>query len=46
MTAGVNVPFDLALIEDLYTRRLGETRLTDLMDDQAFCRDHLSRRPR
>jgi hypothetical protein len=31
MTAGVNVPFDLALIEDLYDalpRRLGETRLS------------------
>ena len=36
MTAGVNVPFDLALIEDLYDalpRRLGEARLTDLMDE-------------
>src|SRR5215472_15058721 len=39
MTAGVNVPFDLALIEDLYDalpRRLGETRLTDLIDDRRF----------
>ena len=39
MTAGVNVPFDLALIEDLYDalpRRLGETRLTDLTDDRRF----------
>ena len=39
MTAGVNVPFDLALIEDLYDalpRRLGETRLTDLIDDRCF----------
>ena len=33
MTASVNVPFDLALIEDLYDalpRRLGEAKLTDL----------------
>jgi hypothetical protein len=33
------VPFDLALIEDLYDalpRRLGETRLTDLVDDRRF----------
>jgi len=39
MAAGVNVPFDLALIEDLYgalPRRLGETRLTDLIDDWRF----------
>ena len=39
MTAGVNVPFDLALIEDLYDalpRRLGETRLPDLIDDRRF----------
>ena len=39
MTAGVNVPFDLALIEDLYDalpRRLGEARLTDLIDDRRF----------
>src|SRR5512139_2529240 len=39
MTAGVNVPFDLALTEDLYDalpRRLGETRLTDLIDDRRF----------
>ena len=39
MTAGVNVPFELALIEDLYDalpRRLGETRLTDLIDDRRF----------
>src|SRR5260370_258524 len=39
MTAGVNVPFDLALIEDLYDalpRRLGETRLTALIDDRRF----------
>ena len=38
MTAGVNVPFDLALIEDLYDAlpRLGETRLTDLIDDRRF----------
>ena len=38
MTAGVNVPFDLALIEDLYDalpRRLGETRLTDLIEPHA-----------
>jgi hypothetical protein len=31
--------FDLALIEDLYDalpRRLGETRLTDLIDDRRF----------
>ena len=39
MTAGVNVPFDVALIEDLYDalpRRLGETRLIDLIDDRRF----------
>ena len=39
MTAGVNVPFDLALIEDLYDalpRRLGEAKLTDLIDDRRF----------
>ena len=39
MTAGVNVPFDVALIEDLYDalpRRLGETTLTDLIDDRRF----------
>src|SRR5262245_52710003 len=39
MTAGVNVPFDLALIEDLYDalpRRLGETKHTDLIDDRRF----------
>ena len=39
MTAGVNVPFDLALSEDLYDvlpRSLGETRLTDLIDDRRF----------
>ena len=48
MTAGVNVPFDLALIEDLYDalpRRLGEQNSpTDRRS--AFCRDHLSSRPR
>lgn len=39
MTAGVNVPFDVALIEDLYDalpRRLSATRLTDLIDDRRF----------
>jgi hypothetical protein len=39
MTDGVNVPFDLALMEALYDalpRRLGETRLTDLIDDRRF----------
>jgi hypothetical protein len=39
MTAGVNVPFDLSLIEDLYAelpRRLGETKLTALIDDWRF----------
>jgi hypothetical protein len=49
MTAGVNVPFDLALIEDLYDalpRRLGEARLTGSDRRSAFCRDHLSRCPR
>jgi hypothetical protein len=39
MTAGVNLPFDLALIEALYDAlpsRLGEARLTDLIDDRRF----------
>ena len=39
MTAGVNVPFDVALIEDLYDalpRRLGKLRLIDLIDDRRF----------
>ena len=39
MTAGVNVPFDLDLIEDLYAalpRRLGESELTALVDDWRF----------
>ena len=47
MTAGVNVPFDLALIEDLYDalpRRLGETRLTDLIDDRRFAETSRPRR--
>jgi hypothetical protein len=39
MTAGVNVPFDLSLIEDLYAelpRRLGATELTAVIDDWHF----------
>jgi hypothetical protein len=39
MTAGVNVPFDLSLIEDLYAElphRLGATELTALIDDWRF----------
>jgi hypothetical protein len=39
MTAGVNVPFDLAIIEDIHARlprRLGETKLTALIDDRRF----------
>src|SRR5260221_7949809 len=39
MTAGVNVPFDLAMIGDLHAelpRRLGEIELTDLIDDRRF----------
>ena len=39
MTAGVNVPFDLELIEDLYAelpRHLGQLQLTTLIDDRRF----------
>jgi hypothetical protein len=39
MTAGVNVPFDLGLIEDIYAelpRRLGESKVTALIDDWRF----------
>ena len=39
MTAGVNVPFDLDLIQDLYAelpRRLGQTKLTAVVDDWRF----------
>src|SRR5271154_1743660 len=39
MTAGVNVPFDLGLLEDLYAelpRRLGDSKLTALIDDRYF----------
>jgi hypothetical protein len=39
MTAGVNVPFDLDLIEDIYAelpRRLGESKVTALVDDWRF----------
>src|SRR5437763_15563544 len=39
MTAGVNVAFDLAVIEDLYEAlpgRSGDLRLPDLLDDQRF----------
>jgi hypothetical protein len=39
MTAGVNVPFDLDLIEDIYAempRRLGESRVSTLIDDWRF----------
>jgi len=39
MTAGVNVPFDLDLIEDICAelpRRLGNSKLTDLIDDRHF----------
>jgi hypothetical protein len=39
MTAGVNVPFELGAIEDLYAelpRRLGESKLTALIDDRRF----------
>jgi hypothetical protein len=39
MTAGVNVPFDLAIIEDLHAelpRRLGKSKLTALIDDRRF----------
>jgi hypothetical protein len=39
MTAGVNVPFDLGLIEDLYAelpRHLGQLELTTLIDDRRF----------
>jgi len=39
MTAGVNVPFDLGIIEDIHAelpRRLGESKLTALIDDRYF----------
>jgi hypothetical protein len=39
MTAGVNVPFDLGLIEDLYAElplRLGQLELTTLIEDRRF----------
>ena len=39
MTAGVNVPFDLAFIEDIHAglpRRLGKSKLTALIDDRRF----------
>ncbi len=39
MTAGVLAPFDLELIEDLHAelpRRLGELKLTELIDDRRF----------
>jgi hypothetical protein len=39
MTAGVNVPFDLDIIEDIYAelpRRLGESEVTALIDDWRF----------
>jgi hypothetical protein len=39
MTAGVNVPFDMGLIEDLYAelpRSLGQIELTTLIDDRRF----------
>jgi hypothetical protein len=39
MTAGVNVPFDLEIVEDLHAalpRRLGEGKLADLIDDRRF----------
>jgi hypothetical protein len=39
MTAGVNVPFDLDIIEDIYAelpRRLGESKVTALVDDWRF----------
>jgi len=39
MTAGVNVPFDLELIEDLYAelpRQLRQRELTTLIDDRRF----------
>jgi hypothetical protein len=39
MTAGVIVPFDLGLIEDIHAglpRHLGESRLTALIDDRRF----------
>jgi hypothetical protein len=39
MTAGVNVPFDLGVIEDLYAelpRHLGQLELTTLIDDRRF----------
>lgn len=39
MTAGVNVPFDLEIVENLRAalpRRLGEGELADLIDDRRF----------
>jgi hypothetical protein len=39
MTAGVNVPFDLEIVEDLHAalpRRLGEGKLADLIDDRRL----------
>jgi len=39
MTAGVNVPFDLDIIEDIYAelpRRLGESEVATLIDDWRF----------
>lgn len=39
MTAGVSVPFDLGMIEDISAelpRRLGESKLTALIDDRRF----------
>jgi hypothetical protein len=39
MTAGVNVPFDLDIMEDILTelpRRLGDSKLSALIDDRYF----------
>lgn len=39
MTAGIIVPFDLGIIEDIHAllpRRLGESKLTALIDDRYF----------
>jgi hypothetical protein len=39
MTAGVNVPFDPAILMDIHAalpRKLGESKLTALIDDRRF----------